>query len=88
AVSKQTAQEMAQGVRRITKSDISISITGIAGPGGGTKTKPVGLVYIAVADRKNTVANRFVFTGNREQVRKKACFNALKMLLDFIRGMK
>ncbi len=88
AVSRQTAQEMARGVRRITNSDISISITGIAGPGGGTKAKPVGLVYIAIADRKNTLVHKFMLTGGREQIRKKACVNALQLLIKFIRGTK
>ncbi|MGB9721586.1 MAG: CinA family protein [bacterium] len=88
AVSGQTAKEMARKVRYITKSDIGVSITGIAGPGGGTKEKPVGLVYIAVADKVNVLVYKFQFSGNREQIRRKACANALKQLVKFIKEIK
>jgi len=86
AVSEQTARQMAQGVRRITKSNIGISITGIAGPGGGTKKKPVGTVYIAITDNKTILVFRFQFRGGREQIRKKACNKTLKLLINFIKG--
>ncbi len=80
AVSRETAREMAQGVRRRLGSDIGIGITGIAGPTGGTKEKPVGLVYISVADRHRTIINRYIFKGVRESIRKKACSAALEAL--------
>lgn len=86
AVSEQTAQQMAQSTRKIIKSNIAISITGIAGPGGGTKEKPVGTVFIAIADNKKIKVYKFHFKGNRNQIRKKVCFQALKLIIDFIKG--
>ncbi|MGQ9817860.1 MAG: CinA family protein [bacterium] len=84
AVSEQTAQQMAQGVRRIIKTDIGISITGIAGPAGGTRGKPVGTVFIGIADNKKTRIYKFHFKGNRNQIRKRVCIQALKLLVDHI----
>lgn len=84
AVSAETAREMAQGVRRRLKSDIGISITGVAGPTGGTKKKPVGLVYIAIVNKKNLSAKKFFFKGSRVTVRKKACARAVVMLDKFL----
>jgi PncC family amidohydrolase len=84
AVSTQTAREMAKGVRRIMKTDIGISITGIAGPGGGTRAKPVGLVFIAFASKNTTSIHKFKFSGSRENIRKKTCISALKLLIRFI----
>ncbi len=88
AVSKETAKEMAQGVKNLIGSDIGISITGIAGPGGGTKTKPVGLVYIGMAKGKKVKVEKNIFSGNRQQIRKKACINALKLTIQIIEGKK
>ncbi len=84
AVSVQTAREMAKGVRRVTKTDIGISITGIAGPGGGTRAKPVGLVFIAFASKNTTSIHEFKFSGSRENIRKKTCISALKLLIKFV----
>jgi len=86
AVSSQTAKEMAHNVKKITGSDIGISITGIAGPGGGTKTKPVGLVYIGVATGKKVRVKKNIFSGNRQQIRKKACANALRLVNQILEG--
>ena len=69
AVSSQVAQAMAEGVCKKTGAAIGISATGIAGPGGGTKEKPVGLVYIGVCIDGQTTVKRCVFPGNRTQVR-------------------
>lgn len=69
AVSEQTAKEMAAGVRERLGSDIGISTTGIAGPTGGTPEKPVGLVYIGISTRKETVAIECHFDGSREEVK-------------------
>lgn len=69
AVSEQTAKEMASGVRERLGSDIGISTTGIAGPTGGTPEKPVGLVYIGISTRKETVAIECHFDGNREEIK-------------------
>jgi len=80
AVSKETAREMAEGARRRFNSGLSASITGIAGPGGGTAKKPVGLVFIAVSKGSKTTVRRFVFEGARKQVKKQAVEAALVML--------
>uniref|UniRef100_A0A7V1EIL7 Nicotinamide-nucleotide amidohydrolase family protein n=1 Tax=candidate division WOR-3 bacterium TaxID=2052148 RepID=A0A7V1EIL7_UNCW3 len=88
AVSSQTAKEMARNVKKITNSDIGISITGIAGPGGGTKTKPVGLVYIGVATGKKVRVEKNIFSGNRQQIRQKACANALRLTNQILEGEK
>ncbi|MBD7913369.1 competence/damage-inducible protein A [Clostridium cibarium] len=77
AVSEETAKEMALGLSKRTGSDISIVTTGIAGPGGGTEEKPVGLVYIGVYYKGQIRVYRQVFNGNREEVRNKATITAL-----------
>ena len=80
AVSEQTAKEMAEGALKNTGADISVAVTGIAGPDGGTEEKKVGLVYIAVADKENTVVEKFQFTGTRQKVRRLAAKNAINMV--------
>lgn len=82
AVSEETAHAMAEGAQRKARADIAVAVTGIAGPTGGTPSKPVGLVYIAAAG-KNMVCREFRF-GNpgRAEVREKSALEALKMLLD------
>ena len=84
AVSLPVAQRMAQGIRRLLNTDFGISITGIAGPTGGTPEKPVGLTFIAVCDRKKTLCERNVFKGSRLQVKKQAAERALKLLENFL----
>ena len=80
AVSEQTAEEMAIGIAKRTGSDISVVTTGIAGPGGGTEEKPVGLVYIGLFYKGNVKTFRYVFNGNRETVRTKATITALDLV--------
>jgi PncC family amidohydrolase len=80
AVSKQVAAAMAQGVRRILNTSIGLSVTGIAGPGGGSKSKPVGLVFMAVSTTKRTIVKKFLFKGTRVAVKNQACQAALKLL--------
>lgn len=80
AVSRETAGEMAQGAGKAFKADISAAVTGIAGPGGGTPKKPVGLVFIAVSKGGRTVVKRFLFKGGRKAVKKMSAEAALKML--------
>jgi PncC family amidohydrolase len=80
AVSRQTAEEMAEGVRKLLKSDLSVSITGIAGPGGGSEEKPVGLVWFAISTPDGTRAEKAIFSGSRDEVRKSAVTHALGML--------
>ena len=77
AVSKETALEMVRGVRRLTGTDVNIAITGIAGPTGGTKEKPVGTVYIAVMVKDRELVHRFLFPGSRNEVRRLTVETAL-----------
>jgi nicotinamide-nucleotide amidase len=80
AVSKQVALALADGIRKRCKASIGVGITGIAGPGGGTPEKPVGLVYIAVNDGNKPEAIERRFTGDRERVRQFATQLALDMI--------
>ena len=80
AVSEETAREMAQGLREKSGADIAAATTGIAGPGGGTKEKPVGLVYVACADRNGVRVERLQLTGDRQRVRSLAALRALDMI--------
>ena len=81
AVSEQTAKEMATGVLKSSGADIGVSITGIAGPTGGTEEKPVGLVYVGLADSKGNVTFRELhLMGNRERIRRITVKNALNMV--------
>ena len=87
AVSPQTARAMAEGVVRITGASIGISITGIAGPGGGSDEKPVGLVYMAVAVQDHPArAFDFHFWGDRPTIRTRAVQEALTLLRNVING--
>jgi len=80
AVSAPVARAMAQGIRARVDSTYGIGITGIAGPGGGTKDKPVGLVFIALATPQRTRVQKFLFTGARDVVRARAVTAALDLL--------
>ncbi|MBI5207184.1 MAG: competence/damage-inducible protein A [Candidatus Firestonebacteria bacterium] len=80
AVSSIIAKEMASHIRKYFMTDIGLGVTGIAGPGGGTKTKPVGLVYIAISTENDTVCEKFLFNGERELIKQKTADNALRML--------
>ncbi len=77
AVSEHTAREMASGVRALSGADIGVATTGIAGPGGGTAEKPVGLVYLGVASDKGVRAVKLLLKGDRDRVRILASSNAL-----------
>ncbi len=85
AVSTEVAREMALGVRTRMLSDVGIGITGIAGPAGGSMEKPVGLVYIGIALKKNVFVRRFLFRGGRQTIRKSACKQALSLLKNMLR---
>jgi competence/damage-inducible protein cinA C-terminal domain len=80
AVSEQTAKEMAVGAALAADTDISISVTGIAGPDGGTNEKPVGLVYIGVCIRDMVHVEEFRFSGDRANVREQTVISALGLL--------
>ena len=79
AVSEPTARAMAEGVCRLTGADLGFGITGVAGPGGGSVEKPVGLVYIAVATPKGTQVRRDVWPGSRSQIRRSSVQAALEL---------
>lgn len=83
-VSKQVAKLMAEEVRKCCHSDIGISITGIAGPGGATEKKKVGLVYMALADGKKTIAQKHQLFGDRHLIRLRAARHALNMLRNYL----
>jgi len=82
AVSAEVAEEMATSCRRLFSTDLAVSITGIAGPSGGAVDKPVGLVFVAVSGAAGVRGRRFVFPGDRDEVRARAATAALEMLLD------
>ena len=88
AVSKVIAYAMASNVLNLMNSDISIAATGIAGPGGGSKNKPVGLVYIGIGTKQNIVTKRYLFKGNRLKVRQETTLEALKLGNEIIETFK
>ncbi|NLJ41663.1 MAG: competence/damage-inducible protein A [Clostridiales bacterium] len=81
AVSEETAKEMVMGLLNTTTSDIGVAITGIAGPGGGSVDKPIGLVYISIANREGYLkVYRFVFAGNRKRIQQSAAYKSLDII--------
>ncbi len=80
AVSKETAYEMAEGVREVSGTDIGVSVTGIAGPTGATKDKPVGLVYIGISTKDSTNVRELRLEGDRTQNRQ----NSMRNMFDII----
>ncbi len=80
AVSAETAAQMAEGARRLVGSDLAVSVTGIAGPGGGSAEKPVGLVWFGLATKAGVRTEKAIFQGTRERVREQAVMHALGML--------
>ena len=89
AVSDPVARAMAEGVLRHSAADWAISVTGIAGPGGGTADKPVGLVFLGTAQRRGAVsAERQIFSGDRHAIRQQTVERALALLSDLIATAK
>lgn len=86
AVSEQTAREMAEGVRCVLDADVGLAVTGVAGPGGGTAEKPVGLVFVAVATPDATWAERNVWAGGRSQNKAYSADAALDLLRRYLEG--
>ena len=82
AVSAKCAREMAKGACKASGADISVSVTGLAGPGGGTKETPVGTVFMGCCYKGKTIAKEFHFTGNRMRIREQTAAHALAMLRD------
>ncbi|MFQ6117082.1 MAG: CinA family protein [Candidatus Bipolaricaulia bacterium] len=86
AVSEETAREMARGARDLFHSDLALAITGIAGPGGGTEEKPVGLVYIALAAPGEELCERHVWQGDRGENKRRSAERALELLKEYLEG--
>ncbi len=80
AVSAETALEMSKGAAAAAKTDCAVSITGLAGPDGGSAKQPVGLVYIGVTVQKKTIAKEYHFSGDRQEIRSQAVTEALALL--------
>ena len=84
AVSEQVAVNMAQGVRKLLRTDISVAVTGVAGPDGGSPEKPVGTVWIAWSTGQETAARQFHLEGDRDQIREQTVFQALQGILTLL----
>lgn len=84
AVSEEVAGQMAEGVRRVIGSDIGVSVTGLAGPGGGTDEKPVGLVFIGISGSSGTHVIKCLFKGSRVEIKHQAAERALQLIADYM----
>jgi len=84
AVSEETAQAMAQGARRLLGTDVALSVTGIAGPTGGTTEKPVGLVYVGLAAEGADLWEKHIWQGDRAENKAQSAEAALKLLLEYL----
>ncbi len=84
AVSRPIAIQMASGVRRRLKTAIGVGVTGIAGPAGGSRAKPVGLVFIAVCSDANATCAKKIFKGSRTSIKMQSTEEAVRMLQEFI----
>jgi nicotinamide-nucleotide amidase len=87
SVSARTAEELASGGKRILEVDICIADTGIAGPGGATPDKPIGLFYIGLSHKNTTFNRKHIFTGDREQNKKEAAETALQILKEYLESL-
>ena len=87
AVSQETAAEMAAGLKELSGADFALSITGIAGPGGGSKEKPVGLVYIGLEFPEGNAVGKYLFQGSRDVIRAKTAEAAFSMIDDVLRKL-
>jgi nicotinamide-nucleotide amidase len=88
AVSPQVAEEMASGGRKILAVDVCLADTGIAGPGGATPEKPVGLFYLGLSNPSGTYSRKHVFPGDREQNKQDAAETALGWLKEYLLSLK
>ena len=79
---------MASNVLNLMNADISIAVTGIAGPSGGSKNKPVGLVYIGIGTKIDTITKEYLFIGNRLKIRQETTLEALKLSNNIIESFK
>jgi PncC family amidohydrolase len=88
AVSERVAADMARGVSEKLSSDIGLSITGIAGPGGGSVKKPVGTVYIGISIGGRSFVKGFLFKGTRRSIKKQSATSAINALSKFLEGIE
>jgi len=86
AVSRETVLEMARGARRALHADLAVSVSGIAGPGGGQRAKPVGTTWIGLSAPDGEWARRFRFSGDRSQNKAAASEAGLQMVLEYLQG--
>ena len=82
AVSEETAYEMAEGLKKLSEADVAVSVTGIAGPGGGSEEKPVGLVYMGLACGDEIFVKKNLFQGDRDEIRKQTVATALSWIAE------
>ncbi len=87
AVSRETAVEMALGASKVFDSDIAASVTGIAGPDGGSDEKPVGTVWMTVTDGSRCVSSVSHFDGDRSEIRSQSVDTLIDLIVDFVRGV-
>jgi PncC family amidohydrolase len=85
AVSSEIVESMSKGVANVLNSDLSIAISGIAGPSGGTEEKPVGLVWIATRSRDAQLVQSYLFSGSRSEIRQMACDKALVQISQLLK---
>lgn len=88
AVSRECASAMAEGARAALKADVGVSITGVAGPGGGTAEKPVGLVYVGIAGAGRADVRQLNLIGGREEIRSRSASAALNFIRDFVKSAR
>jgi len=88
AVSAEVAREMARGAKNLFHSDLALAITGIAGPGGGTEEKPVGLVYIALAAPDRELCERHIWRGGRAENKRRSAERALELLREYLNKIR
>jgi nicotinamide-nucleotide amidase len=86
AVSSETVLEMARGAKKLTDADIAVSVSGIAGPGGGTADKPVGTTWVGLVASDGEWSREFHFRGDRKQNKESSADAALQTLLDYLNG--
>jgi PncC family amidohydrolase len=86
AVSAEVAEQMAAGAMRLVGTDIGLSTTCIAGPGGATEGKPIGLVYIGLAFGELVLSEKMMFTGARQEIKRKAADHAIEMTIRLLEG--
>ena len=86
AVSKEVAISLARGILKLSKTQISLGVTGVAGPSGARKTKPVGLVFIALAHKNKVICEKYYFKGNRLSIKRQASQASLKLIKNFLKA--